>query len=298
MYRVLGADGKEYGPVTGDVLRQWISEGRANAQTQVKPEGGTQWQTLSSVPEFEPAFAAAAGAAPTQPLAGAPGPGKTSALAITSLVLGILGLFTCGVTSLVGLILGIVALVKVSRSGGQLSGKGLAIAGICTSGLFLLMVPIYAAMLLPALARAKAKAQTINCLNNVKQLNLGVMTYAQANGDKFPTADQWCDAILKQVGSEKVFRCPGDSQGNRSDYAFNQKLGGLPMNKVTSPSQTVLIFESDGGWNQSGGRELAVRHPRHLGRVIVGFADGHAESVLPSRLRQLVWDPDERTSSP
>ena len=181
MYRVLGADSKEYGPVSGDVLRQWISEGRANAQTQVKPDGATQWQTLASVPEFEPAFAAAAGAAPTQPLAGAPGPGKTSVLAITSLVLGILGLFTCGVTSLVGLILGIVALVKVSRSGGQLSGKGLAIAGICTSALFLLMVPIYAAMLLPALARAKAKAQTINCLNNMTQIMTATKIYVDDN---------------------------------------------------------------------------------------------------------------------
>ena len=46
MYRVLGAAGKEYGPVNGDVLRRWIAEGRANALTKVKPEGGTDWQTL------------------------------------------------------------------------------------------------------------------------------------------------------------------------------------------------------------------------------------------------------------
>lgn len=290
MYRVLGADGKAYGPVTGDVLRQWVSEGRTNAQTQVKAEGGAEWQALASIPEFASLFAPAPDGGLAQPLTGPPAPAKTSGLAITSLVLGILGLFTCGITALVGLVLGLIALVKVNRSGGQLSGRGLAIAGICTSALFLLMVPMYAAMLLPALARAKSKAQSINCMNNVKQLSLGVMMYANAHGDKFPPADQWCDSISAQV-SPTVFRCPGDSQGSRSDYAFNQKLSELPMSKVTNPSRTVLIFESDGGWNQQGGRELVLKHSRHAGRIIVGFADGHVEVVSSSQLDGFVWSP-------
>jgi prepilin-type processing-associated H-X9-DG protein len=290
MYRVLGADGKEYGPVTGDVLRQWISEGRANAQTQVKPEGGTQWQTLASLPEFEPVFAPGQGAVLPQPLTAAQTPAKTSGLAITSLVLGILGL--CGITALVGLILGIVALVKINRSGGRLSGQGLAIAGICVSAFMLLVsIPMTAAMVLPALARAKSKAQTVNCVNNVKQLNLGVLMYASDNSDKYPSANQWCDAIVKQGGFEKAFHCPNASQSSRCDYAFNQKLSGLRTTDIQNPARTVLIFECNGGWNLSGGREQVVSHPRHAQRVVVGFADGHVESVSTSRLAQLVWDP-------
>ena len=149
MYHILGADGKEYGPVNGDVIRQWITEGRANRQTKVKAEGSADWQTLASVPEFEAVFAAAPGA--PAPLAAPPGPAKTSGVAIASLILGILGF--CGITALVGLILGIVALVKINRSGGRLSGQGLAIAGISVSGFMLLFsIPIMAAMLLPALA--------------------------------------------------------------------------------------------------------------------------------------------------
>ena len=46
-----------------------------------------------------------------------------------SLVLGCLGLFTCGVTSLVGLVVGIIALVRINKSNGQLGGRGLALAG-------------------------------------------------------------------------------------------------------------------------------------------------------------------------
>jgi hypothetical protein len=52
MYRIIGADGREYGPITADQLRQWIAEGRANAQTKVLPEGTTEWRTLGELPEF------------------------------------------------------------------------------------------------------------------------------------------------------------------------------------------------------------------------------------------------------
>jgi hypothetical protein len=185
MYRVLGADGKEYGPVNGEVLRQWITEGRANAQTRVKPEGGAEWQALAATPEFEAVFAAALGAPP--PLPAAPAEAKTSGMAITSLVLGILGF--CGITALVGLILGIVALVKINRSGGRLSGRGLAIAGIGVSGFMLLFsLPIMAALTLPALARAKQKAQRIHCVNNMKQLGLAVKVYAADHNSRLPPA--------------------------------------------------------------------------------------------------------------
>ncbi len=52
MYRIIGADGREYGPVTSEQLRQWIHEGRANAQTRLQAEGATEWKTLSEFPEF------------------------------------------------------------------------------------------------------------------------------------------------------------------------------------------------------------------------------------------------------
>src|SRR5215472_941173 len=52
MYRIIGADDREYGPVTADQLRQWIAEGRANAQTKVLVEGATEWKPLGTLPEF------------------------------------------------------------------------------------------------------------------------------------------------------------------------------------------------------------------------------------------------------
>ena len=48
------------------------------------------------------------------------------------------------------------------------------------------IIAILAAMLLPALARAKARAQRINCTNNLKQVGLAFKTWALDNGDRFP----------------------------------------------------------------------------------------------------------------
>ncbi|MBI5387574.1 MAG: DUF4339 domain-containing protein [Verrucomicrobia bacterium] len=61
-YRIIGGDQKEYGPITTEQLRQWYSEGRVNAQTQVQAEGETGWRPLASYPELMPLTA---GAAPT-----------------------------------------------------------------------------------------------------------------------------------------------------------------------------------------------------------------------------------------
>ena len=52
MYKVIGVDGKEYGPASADQVRQWISAGRANAQTRACFGGTTEWKVLASFSEF------------------------------------------------------------------------------------------------------------------------------------------------------------------------------------------------------------------------------------------------------
>ena len=66
MYRIIGIDGRQYGPVTAEQVREWIAGGRVNGQTSVQPEGGTEWKPLAGFPEFADALAAkAASAAPS-----------------------------------------------------------------------------------------------------------------------------------------------------------------------------------------------------------------------------------------
>lgn len=67
MYKIIGADQKEYGPVSAEQLRQWLAEGRANAQTPVQAAGTAGWKPLAAYPEFAALLPADALAAATPP---------------------------------------------------------------------------------------------------------------------------------------------------------------------------------------------------------------------------------------
>lgn len=74
MYRIIGSDGKPYGPVPADQVRQWIREGRVSGRTQVQADGSSHWQPLAAVPEFGDIFGGNPSTPPplTPSLAGAP----------------------------------------------------------------------------------------------------------------------------------------------------------------------------------------------------------------------------------
>ena len=72
MYRIIGGDGQEYGPVSAEQVRDWIAQGRLNAHSQIRADDAPDWQALGAVPEFAdavgaqppPAFAVASTAGP------------------------------------------------------------------------------------------------------------------------------------------------------------------------------------------------------------------------------------------
>ena len=106
-------------------------------------------------------------------------------MAVASLVCGVLGLCLL-LPSLFGVIFGIIALVKINKSHGALTGSGLAIGGLVTSALSVVTVGILASMLLPGLARAKSKANRIKCVNNVGYLYKAGLAFGQDNGERLP----------------------------------------------------------------------------------------------------------------
>ena len=52
MYKIIGTDGKQYGPVNADEIRRWQAENRVNAQTLIQAEGAVEWKPLRAFPEF------------------------------------------------------------------------------------------------------------------------------------------------------------------------------------------------------------------------------------------------------
>jgi GYF domain 2 len=110
MYKIIGANQTEYGPVSGDQIRQWITEGRVNAQTLAQAEGETGWKPISQFPEFSASFAATPPFGAGGPPPGAPAPVFADASVAQSKVTGpAIGLMVIGGLVILGAILGIIS---------------------------------------------------------------------------------------------------------------------------------------------------------------------------------------------
>lgn len=134
MYKIIGADGREYGPVSADQLRLWIRERRLNAQTLVRLEGAAEWRTLNSISEFSLWLSSAAPMASIPPF-----PRRTNSMALTGLILSLISI-TLGMCccygfpfNVLGLIFSIIGLNQIRQSPEIYDGHGIAIAGLVIS---------------------------------------------------------------------------------------------------------------------------------------------------------------------
>jgi hypothetical protein len=137
IYKIIGEDGKEYGPVSGAQLRQWISEGRVESRTPVFTAGAADWNFIGLLPKFANCF-------PTttpQEITPSGQPPKTKSFATAGLVCSILAwICCCGFPfNLLGLVFSLVALSQISRHPELYEGRGLAIAGLVLSIVSLLL---------------------------------------------------------------------------------------------------------------------------------------------------------------
>ena len=96
MYKIIGADGQQYGPVNIDQIRRWIAEGRIRPESMIQAEGSAEWKPLAAFPELAAEFKTVP---PTisppvaPPLASAPNPRASNKIpaGICGIILGALG---------------------------------------------------------------------------------------------------------------------------------------------------------------------------------------------------------------
>lgn len=117
---------------------------------------------------------------------------RTLGLAITSLVFGCLFLFPLlGILfSLTAVILGIIALVKISKNKDTLKGEGLAIAGIVLGGVGIVLIPIIAllaAIAIPNLLRARLNANEAKAESTVKSITMAIENHAFSHEGRYPS---------------------------------------------------------------------------------------------------------------
>lgn len=122
MYRIIGSDQREYGPVSADEVRRWIAEGRLHPKSLVRTEGATEWKPLASFAEFAGAFF-------PQPAALVPVQ-QSNSMATLGVVFSSLGLVCCcSPFAILGLIFSCIGLSQANRDPLN-TGKSAAIAGI------------------------------------------------------------------------------------------------------------------------------------------------------------------------
>ncbi len=153
------------------------------------------------------------------------------------------------------------------------------------------IIAILAAMLMPALGRAREAGRGTACLSNLRQVGVAFQLYVQDNDSRLPVMRDRSvatentlpspDTVLSNhLGNVRVLRCPSDRAGiyeqTGSSYSWNSLLNGQKadrldvMNLQFDPHQIPLMFDKE-SFHRARGRG---REQNFL------YADGHIRNLL------------------
>ena len=180
------------------------------------------------------------------------------------------------------------------------------------------IIALLAALLLPALARAKESARATQCLNHQRQLGLAVRLYGDDSGDEFPRSLHsafahgvmpWERTLAPLLGASTatwtnlltgLYHCPSDKRTQPWSYGLSvyyeleedDDYTGKPHTwrrgaDLPRPAATILFAENTNSadhlmahfwFTAADAADLAAT--RHKQRANYSFADGHA-TLLP-----------------
>ena len=180
----------------------------------------------------------------------APAQSKNCGLAITSLVLGLSSLLLSLITGIPAIICGHMALGKIKRSQGSLSGNGMAITGLVLGYIsipLILVIAAMAAMVTPIILKTQKKAEIATNTHHAKQLHLSLFDYDQDFGT-FP------DALDQLVTEEYITQEKLDSfqpqKGGKWQYFSGQSTESNHENILLASPKAIdskwVILRIDG----------------------------------------------------
>jgi hypothetical protein len=154
MFKLIGTDGREYGPATADQIRQWIREHRVDRHTRVFVNDASDWTPAGLVPEFAndfPGDAPPPVISPASPgIISPPGNPPNCSMAKAGMLCGLLAVtvFCCcgGLPfNLLGLVFSLIALVQISENPRRYGGRDLAVTGLVFSMISCLILVFFLA---------------------------------------------------------------------------------------------------------------------------------------------------------
>lgn len=169
------------------------------------------------------------------------------------------------------------------------------------------IIAVIAALLLPALNKARGKARTITCLNNSKQLGIYSAAYEFDYQGYVPCyvtfndSGKWQDKFAElyrinkplqndvQVNGSTVFKCPEMPDDIffgtpvttyfRTSYATNPVITDYKIRKFRQPTAVAMWLENGGGHTAYPSKATGSEsiHFRHSEQTVVNFVDGHSD---------------------
>ena len=206
---------------------------------------------------------------------------------------------------------------------GRCSKSGFTLVGLLV---IIAVIAILAAMLLPALASAKKKAQRINCVNNLKQCGLAFRIWAGDNDDKYPMdvpkakggtrefdtgADTFrhFQVMSNELSTPKILFCPADTRiaANNFTRLKNQNVSyfvGLDANE----SSPQMFLDGDRNITADNepvngilklvpGQRVSWTQAIHVNQGNVGLSDGSVQQYSNSMLHDALQNSGDPTNT-
>ncbi|MHB0935965.1 MAG: prepilin-type N-terminal cleavage/methylation domain-containing protein [Armatimonadota bacterium] len=143
------------------------------------------------------------------------------------------------------------------------------------------IIAILAAILFPVFAKAREKARQTQCANNVRQIVIGIQMATQDNDNILPSKDAvWAVNNLPP----KAVACPTYGMNKGIGYAYNAWMAGKCITDIGMPASVEIPLIVDSKTSSHLMILSTDADPRHTGKVMVGWADGHVELTPQNKI--------------
>ncbi len=210
---------------------------------------------------------------PPQPHVDYPPAGEPvqTGMAVAALVLGVAGLTIFPVVgAIAAIVMGIVALNRISNEPRRYGGRGMAVGGLVCGGVGIIMIPIMALMLsilLPSLSRARELSKRLVCASNIKGIGTTIKIYMHEHPGEGVSTLEWM--VEQGMVAERQLICPSSGLAT-SNYIYVSSPAG-PVDNLA-----VAMYEPKSNHGGEGGNFL--------------FADDHTTFIRVPEYDRLIKD--------